>query len=201
MRSKIVVPVVVVTLVVAGLSAFFINQTALGSTAKIDGVEKKEVVGDAGQLVSVGESEITEEKTSIGEGPTTEKEMIPYSGDTIAGSTTPYIRYNKADFDRALREGKLIYLYFYATWCPLCKAERPSILSAFDSLGETGAVGFEVHWGDGQNTVEDNDLARYYGVSSQHTHVFIGRDGKVVEKIVGSLNGRLAENIISLSRA
>lgn len=200
MRSKTVVPIVVVTVVVAGLAAFFVNQTA------IDGAVKGGETGIGAAVDDVqsaaGEAAATEEQiASAEEGAMMEKETVSYSGEVIAGSATPYIRYNKADFDKALDEGKAVYVYFYATWCPLCKAERPSVLSGFDGLGETGAVGFEAHWGDGQNTAEDDNLARDYGVSSQHTHIFIGKDGKVAERVIGSLDGNLAEKISALAGA
>ena len=111
-----------------------------------------------------------------------------YDGQLIAGSETPYVRYNEADFEKAMSEGKAIYIYFYATWCPICVVERPKVLTAFDQLGLQNAVGFEAHWNDGQNTEADDNLARKYGVASQHTHIFIGRNGDVLEKTLEGLS-------------
>jgi thiol-disulfide isomerase/thioredoxin len=113
---------------------------------------------------------------------------VSYSGQVIAGSETPYIRYSKADFDKALGAGKSVYVYVYATWCPTCAVERPKVMQAFDGLGESDVVGFEVHWNDGQDTQEDKDLERNYGVSSQHTSLFIGSDGKLIEKSLNSID-------------
>lgn len=115
-----------------------------------------------------------------------EMAMEKYSGETIAGSTTPYVRYNEADFEKAMSEGKAIYIYFYATWCPICAFERPNVLAAFDELDVENAVGFEAHWRDGQDTEADQNLARAYGVSSQHTHLFIDANGNLVEKTLTS---------------
>lgn len=111
-----------------------------------------------------------------------------YSGQVISGSATPYIRYNHADYQKAVDEGKAVYVYFYAAWCPLCQSERPKIVGYFEGFEIENAVGFEAHWNDGQNTNEDDDAARRLGVFSQHTHVFVGKDGKVAEKVVSALS-------------
>ena len=111
-----------------------------------------------------------------------------YSGQLIAGSATPYLRYNKADFDQALSEGKAVYVYYYATWCPICLTERPNVLGAFNELQLQNAVGFEAHWNDGQQTAEDEELARTYGVTYQHTHLFIDSQGNLVEKTLSGLS-------------
>ncbi|MBI4021657.1 MAG: thioredoxin family protein [Candidatus Aenigmarchaeota archaeon] len=110
-----------------------------------------------------------------------------YTGELIAGSTTPYLRYTKADFDQALADGKAVYVYVYATWCPICAAERPNILATFDGLELTNAVGFESHWNDGQNNQDDAALAQTYGVAYQHTHLFIRPDGTLSSKAVSAL--------------
>lgn len=124
-----------------------------------------------------------------------------YRGQLIAGSTTPYLRYNLADFEKAKSEGKAIYLYYYATWCPICNAERPSILSAFDELETDEAVGFEVHFNDGQNNQEDNNIAREYSVFSQHTHVFIDKSGNVAHKTLTPMSkDEIKDRVIEATR-
>jgi hypothetical protein len=50
-----------------------------------------------------------------------------YKGAVLAGKASPLLDFNKADYDTAVKSGKLVTLYFYANWCPLCKAEFPKI--------------------------------------------------------------------------
>jgi thiol-disulfide isomerase/thioredoxin len=174
MKRKLVIPIVIFTFFVAGIAAFFVNQASPGS--------------------SVTDTTLKESSNYP-----SQSNQFSYSGKTIAGTVTPYIRYNDADFKKTIGEGKVVYVYFYATWCPLCARERPDIINAFNKLNEPEVVGFEAHWSDGQNTAEDDNLAREYGITSQHTHLFIGKGGRV-EKIVGSLNGNLAGKLSNLAR-
>ncbi len=100
----------------------------------------------------------------------TEKETS-YVGKIIAGTTTKYIRYNKADHDKALAEGKVIYFYFYANWCPICAKERPNILAAFNEMNYPNAIGFEVHFNDNEVTPDDENISRQFGISYQHSTI------------------------------
>ena len=94
-----------------------------------------------------------------------------YSGKVIAGTATKYLRFNKADYQKALDEGKVIYFYFYANWCPICAKERPNILAAFNELNYPNAIGFEVHFNDNEVTTDDEEISRQFGISYQHTTI------------------------------
>ena len=143
-------------------------------------MEESMTEGEAMEESGEAMMESSEEESTVLEG---------YKGQLIAGSLedVPYLRFNQADFDKAQSEGKAVYLYYYATWCSICAAERPGIFSAIDNLDRDDVVGFEVHFNDGQNNNEDNDIAREFGVFSQHTHVFIDKEGNLVEKTLNPL--------------
>ncbi len=115
---------------------------------------------------------------------TTQDNMDGYTGEMIAGATTPYLRYNEADFNKASGDGKTIYLYFYANWCPICNADRPKILAAFNELDNANAIGFEVHFNDDKTTDEDRAAARTFGVSYQHTTIILNKNGDVRERLL-----------------
>jgi len=103
--------------------------------------------------------------------------MMNYSGATLAGTPAPLLDFAKADYDRALESDKLIVLYFYANWCPICKAEVAGALyPTFNELETDKVVGFRVNYNDNQTDADEKNLAREFGVAYQHTKVFV-KDG------------------------
>ncbi|RJQ13767.1 thioredoxin [Candidatus Parcubacteria bacterium] len=101
-------------------------------------------------------------------------EKLVFSGNVIAGNMAPLIDFNKADYEKALASNKLIVLYFYATWCPICRAEVSTALyPAFNDLKTDKVVGFRVNYNDSDTDNDEKDLARQHGVAYQHTKVFV----------------------------
>src|SRR3989344_8295342 len=43
-----------------------------------------------------------------------------YQGELLAGSSSPYLAFTKGDYEKARGENKIIFLDFYADWCPIC---------------------------------------------------------------------------------
>lgn len=114
--------------------------------------------------------------------------MLKFSGTVIAGTAAPLLDYNKADFEAALKSDKLVVLYFYANWCPICKVEVESALyPAFNELTTKNVVGFQVSYNDSQTDNDERELARAHGVAYQHTKVFL-RNGQRVLKSPESWN-------------
>lgn|SRR3989344_1759231 len=104
-----------------------------------------------------------------------------YAGTKLAGSTSPYYEFAQGDYETALRENKIILLNFYANWCPLCKAEEPDVLAAFNELKNPNIVGFRVNYKDSDTDEVESSLAREFGIPYQHTKVIIQNGEQVLK--------------------
>lgn len=107
------------------------------------------------------------------------KESFVVHGTLLAGNQSPLIEFNETDFNAALKTDKTIMLFFYADWCPTCKAEFPLMQQAFNSHDGTDVIGFRVHYNDDQTTAAMQALAKEHGVAYQHTKVFIKNSTRV----------------------
>src|SRR3989344_7021402 len=92
-----------------------------------------------------------------------------YVGKVLSGSSSPFLEFTKADYEKATAEGKVIFLDFYATWCPICRAEAPEIDEGFNSLTTNKVVGFRVNFNDPDTDDDERTLAKEYNVPYQHT--------------------------------
>lgn len=106
-----------------------------------------------------------------------------WEGELLSGTphASPLIIFNQNDYERALADGKLVVLYFYANWCPICKAEFPRMQEAFHELADSRVVGFRVNYKDDETDVDEVALARKFGVAYQHTKIFV-QDGEMLKK-------------------
>ncbi len=111
-----------------------------------------------------------------------ERMMAKYTGTVLAGKSAPLLDYNKTDYDAVIASDKLVVLYFYANWCPICKEEvANALIPAFDELTTDKVVGIRVDYKDSNTDKDEENLARQYGVSYQHTKVFV-KNGKQISK-------------------
>ena len=110
-----------------------------------------------------------------------------FSGTVLAGSSSPLIDFNKADYEKAIKSDKVVVLYFYANWCPICRQEVPELYGAFNGLQSDKVIGFRVNFNDDQTDSNEVDLARQFGVPYQHTKIFV-RNGQGILKSSESWN-------------
>lgn len=129
------------------------------------------------------------DKTGTGTGETMMKDesvmMMKYAGAMLAGKSAPLLDFNKADYDWAVKSDKLIVIYFYANWCPVCKAEFPVMQKAFDELTTDKAIGFRVNYNDSDTDDNEKNLAREFGVAYQHTKVFVKNGQRILKSPEG----------------
>ena len=106
---------------------------------------------------------------------------IAFSGSVLAGTTAPLLDFTSADFEAVKSSNKLVVLYFYANWCPICREEFPKMEAAFNQLNNPNVVGFRVNYNDSQTDDAEKALAREHGVAYQHTKVFVKNAQQVLK--------------------
>jgi len=108
-----------------------------------------------------------------------------YTGVVLAGQSAPLLDFTKADYDTAVKSDKLIVLYFYANWCPICKAEFPIMQKAFNELSTDKVIGFRLNYNDSDTDDNERALASQFGVAYQHTKVFVKNGQKILKSPEG----------------
>lgn len=126
----------------------------------------------------------------------TESTMMPEkkmgeSGDTMMAKGT-YVEYGPGVLEGS--EATKRVLFFYASWCPLCK---PADAEFRDRMSEipAGVTVIRVNYNDPGTDQAEKDLATKYGVTYQHTFVQIDQDGNTVTKWNGGKLAELQKNI------
>lgn len=100
-------------------------------------------------------------------------------GKVISGKSSPFVEFTKAGYDKAISDGKIVFLNFYANWCPICRAEAPIIDSGFNGLTSDQVIGFRVNFNDPETDADEKALASELNIPYQHTKVILV-DGKEV---------------------
>ncbi|MBI2019948.1 thioredoxin family protein [Candidatus Daviesbacteria bacterium] len=96
-----------------------------------------------------------------------------FQGKLLAGKAAPFLEFNQADYEKALSEGKIILLDFYANWCPICRGEEPAIHQGFDGLTSDQVIGFRVNFNDSETDQDEENLAKQFNVPYQHTKIIL----------------------------
>jgi len=108
-------------------------------------------------------------------------ELAQYEGALLAGKSAPIFEFVKSDYEKALQTDKLIVLYFYANWCPICRKEQPALMAVFNERTKTDIIGFRVNYNDTATDADEIALAREFGVAYQHTKVFVKKGTQVLK--------------------
>lgn len=138
-----------------------------------------------GAMMEKKDGEAMEEKVE----PAPQGNNTSFQGEVLAGSSSGpvLLDFNKEDYEKAIVEGKVVALFFYANWCPTCRIEFPKMQQAFDQMltfshsAWFDVVGFRVNYKDSQTDDFERQLARDFGVGYQHTKVLVQNGERVLK--------------------
>ncbi|MDR2662305.1 MAG: TlpA family protein disulfide reductase [Treponema sp.] len=100
-------------------------------------------------------------------------------------------------------KGKVVLLNFWATWCPPCRAEMPSMETLYKRFKDQGLEILAVDCAEEKAVVErfiennkysypvlldtDGTVSSLYGIEAIPTSFILNREGKIIARIVGGL--------------
>ncbi len=100
--------------------------------------------------------------------------------------------------------GQVVWLNFWATWCPPCRAENPDIQTIYDANKGSGLVVLALSLGESRDTVSGyakrtklsypmgldltTEIAGLYRIVGIPTHFFIDRNGILRDLRIGGLS-------------
>jgi len=100
-------------------------------------------------------------------------------------------------------KGKKVFLNFWATWCPPCKAEMPDIEKLYQETKDSDLVILAVNLGDNKDTVKsfidknkynftilldlDQNIGMQYNITAIPTSFFIDKEGNIVSSKMGGM--------------
>ena len=102
------------------------------------------------------------------------------------------VHFSKEGFDKALSEGKLMMVDFWAGWCGPCRMLGPVIEDLAGQYEGRAVVGKV-------NVDEEQELAIRYGVMSIPTVIFF-RDGKEIDRKVGVMPAQAYTQVLDANQ-
>ena len=132
----------------------------------------------------------------------------PSGGPPAVGQAAPDFTLsdlNGKAFALSALRGKVVIVNFWATWCPPCRAEMPSMELLHRELGDEGLVLLAVNIEkDGRQTVskflatsphsfpvlldDQEEIQKRYGVYKFPESFVIRKDGVIDDKVVGAID-------------
>jgi cytochrome c biogenesis protein CcmG, thiol:disulfide interchange protein DsbE len=148
---------------------------------------------DEGRTASAGYTSVTVAESS-GPPPRIGEPAPDFAVSDLDGST-----YRLSDL-----KGKPVWLNFWASWCPPCRAETPDVEAVYEEKKSEGLVLLAVSLGEEARPVRsyvdaagitfrvgldtNTQIASRYRINGLPTHFFIDRDGIIRDMQVGGLN-------------
>jgi len=110
---------------------------------------------------------------------------------------------NGGDATLSSYRGKVVILNFWATWCPPCRTEMPSMEVLYQRFKNQGLEILAVDLGEDAATVRqfiqsngytfpvlldrNNRVSNNYGIEAIPTSYILDREGRIIARIIGSI--------------
>jgi len=108
--------------------------------------------------------------------------------------------------------GKVVMVNFWATWCPPCRAEMPSMEKLYKAMADDDFVMLAINTEQNGRSIvpkflektpytfpilydDKGVVQKLYGVYKFPESFIVGKDGKVVEKVIGPFDWSSAKTI------
>lgn len=172
-------------------------------------------------IVTSGYGKNKTNATSPNQTLTSQDQKQSTSGDNSLGSSSgeKAIDFTLTDLDGKKvslsdYKGKNVYLNFFATWCPPCRAEMPDIEKMYQKYKDKDFVVLAVNLGEDRDTVKsfikengysfrvlldsEQSVGQQYATTAIPVSVFIDKNGNVVSKRVGALRETEMEQYVKM---
>lgn len=179
----VIVGIVILVLVGGGL--YVANQQS--KQAEQAKMAQEKAAMKAKEDAATEEKKAMEKKATMEKGDTTKQD-----GATMKKDGARYVEYSKTDFDGVANKRRV--LYFYASWCPICRPTDAEFKANGGKIPEDVVV-LRVNYNDPDTDQEEKDLAKKYAVTYQHTFVQVDGQGKDVTKWNGGAIDKLLSSI------
>jgi peroxiredoxin len=153
---------------------------------------------------AIGSSQaITLTAGASGPAPRIGREAQDFQVQTLDGSTVSLSDYR----------GQPVWVSFWATWCPPCRAENPDIQEVYEAHQGEGLVILALSIGEETDTVQSyvkrtgltytigldqtTEIAARYRIVGIPTHFFVDRDGILREWRIGSMSKKTMEKNVA----
>lgn len=152
-----------------------------------------------------------------------EAETLPDEGSAVSAPDFTLTDQFGAEHTLSDYRGKVVFLNFWATWCPPCRAEMPDIQKLYESYGDAGEVvilavatpgvsgetdeagvaAFLAEHGYTYPVVMDptGQVLSDYGISAFPTTFMIDREGSIFGYVPGAMSGEIMQSIIDQTLA
>ncbi|OPY91790.1 MAG: Thiol-disulfide oxidoreductase ResA [Syntrophaceae bacterium PtaU1.Bin231] len=133
-------------------------------------------------------------------------------GDVPPQATLTDLHGNPVVLPSAFR-GSIVLIHFWASWCPLCRAEMGVLESLFLRYGKGGATPCSVGVGESRETAEaylgterptypvlldrSSSLVKPYGIAGIPTTYVLDRGNVIRHRILGRIDGDGLEKMIT----
>lgn len=109
-----------------------------------------------------------------------------------ANATNSYQEFSETVLSEAIDKRRV--LFFYANWCPTCKAAEQDIQANMQQLPPDVVI-IRVNYNDSDTDENEKELAKKYAITYQHTFVHLDAQNNAIKTWNGGQLKEIVENL------